>query len=133
MSMDNIIFVHKKPMFYFVVRYFFPSADWDKGVIITYAPYVFSKHDLPESLIAHELTHVNQQKHPLLWWIRYIFSPKFRFKEELEAHCNEYKSIVGTDRNKQFYLDAIADRLSGALYNNLVSKEEAKRLILKAI
>lgn len=123
--------VHRKPMFYWLLKKFFPSAEWNAGVIITYGNKIYCKYELPPSLIAHELTHVKQQRVPLYWWIRYVLSASFRFNQELEAHQNEYKAIGGRPKQKQFYLEGIADRLSGPLYNNLVSKEEAKRLILQ--
>lgn len=125
-------FIHKEPKYLWLIRLFFPSADFDKGVIITYAPYIFSKGPLSHSLVAHELTHVRQQRFPFFWWFAYILSKRFRFNQELEAHRAEYNAITGTlnNFNKRMSLLAIADRLSGPLYNNMVSKEEARSLIL---
>lgn len=119
-----------KPKYFWVLKYFFPEADWDKGVIVTYGKNVYCKHKLTDPLIAHEFTHVRQQTFPIYWWFKYALSPKFRFSQELPAHRAEYQAIKGYDNNKKEWLKLIAGRLSGPLYNNMVTLEEAKRLIL---
>ncbi len=130
--MDNINLIHDKPRFFWLMKWFFPAADWDGGVVITYGKNVYCKYNISESLAAHEATHVRQQTSPLFWWIRYVMFPSFRFKQELEAHRNEYRAIKGYDGNKKGYLDGIAYRLSGPLYNNMVTLEKARELILKS-
>jgi len=111
-----------------LIKLFFPAADWEKGVIVTYSPLIYCKYDLDHILIEHETTHIIQQgNHPLRWWIKYITNKDFRFDQEVEAHRNEYRAVK--KRHGEF-LNLIAERLSGPLYNNMVSKEEAKDLIL---
>lgn len=119
--------IHEKPKYLWLIELFFPFArgKWDKGLIITFHPWIFCKANLPKALIAHEETHLEQQKHPVIWWIRYIFSVKFRLSQEIEAHRNEYRAINGSKNEKYRQLNLIAERLCGPLYKNLLTKEEA--------
>jgi hypothetical protein len=121
--------IDKKPPFFWVLKIFFPFASWEGGVIVTYGKKVYCRFSLDNTLIAHEGTHVRQQKFPLLWWIRYVLDIKFRFAQELEAHRNEYRAVEGSRNYKHDKLQLIADRLASELYGNLCTKQEAIRLI----
>lgn len=113
-------------MFFWLLKLFFRSADWERGVIVTYGKNVYSKYPLTNELKAHEYTHVLQQTTPLWWWLRYVVSPKFRFIQELEAHVNEYRAGSPTSER----LRQIAGRLASPLYNNMCTAGEARMLIL---
>lgn len=121
---------HKRPKFYWILKIIFPSAKWNEGVIITFKPWIFCKFDLTDSLIAHEQTHIRQQSNPYVWWIKYIIFPRFRLLQEIEAHRNEYNAVRGNRNQKYKQLNIIADRLSSKLYKNLISKDEAIKIIL---
>lgn len=124
--------VHEKPRFFFILKLFFPEADWDAGVIVTYGKNIYCKYVLTHPLVMHEQTHVRQQEGKIIWWwfIKYSLYPKFRLSVEIPAHRAEYRAIAGFDGNKKGWLELIAGRLSGPLYNNMVTLDEAKKLIL---
>lgn len=123
--------IHKKPLFFPIIKIFFQSADFDGGTIFTFGNKIYTKNILSESLMAHEETHVKQQVYPMWWWIKYIISKRFRFDQELEAHINEYRATVGSRNERDIKLRQIAQRLCSSLYGNIVSFDEAYKLIKK--
>lgn len=126
---------HVKPKIWFLVKFFFPSADWN-GTIVTFGRTTHCKEQLTDTLVAHELVHQNQQRRNAVvasvWWFFYIIFPPFRFWQEIAAHRAEWQSckILMSDRNQLAYFrDAIAKRLSGPLYGNMVSYRKAYLMI----
>ena len=89
--------------------------------------------DIPKWLLAHELEHTAQQgQSPDQWWKKYLAEPTFRFDAELAAHQAEYKMLRKLERNpdkRSAEAQAIARRLSGPLYNNMVSFSDALQMI----
>lgn len=97
---------------------------------------------LPVWIIKHEEVHCKQQ-HDFgsidAWWDKYLAEPEFRFKQELPAHQAEYRAFCSATRefnnnkasaNKcRDALHQMAKRLSGSLYGNIVSLEQAKVFI----
>lgn len=88
---------------------------------------------LTPSLEAHEKMHcIRQQGDPATWWKRWLAEPDFRLAEEIAGHQAEWMTVKlqGISRaDRRQHLRAIAERLSGALYGNLVTFDQAKRLI----
>ncbi len=113
---------------------YFPVRN-KQGVIFTYKNvlYVPSGAQIPEHLMKHEETHALQQKEMGVdvWWERYFKDKKFGLSQELEAYRNQYqyaKKFLGRRESRRI-LKYISKDLSSGMYGNLVSKEEAKRLI----
>jgi len=108
---------------------------WESTVIFTYGDIIStSSGSMTEDLIAHEQTHVRQQKAmgADLWWKRYLEDDEFRYSQELEAYRNQYQWLVKNikDRNEVFkYLEHYARSLSGAMYGNMVQYSVAFKLI----
>ncbi len=106
----------------------FPFADFEKGVIMVWGKKIYINRPdlLTIPLIRHEEVHLRQQKNSylfgLIWLIRYVFSVKFRFNQEIEAHRAEYLA----DKKNLYH---VAKRLSSSLYGNIVSYKEAIDLI----
>ena len=132
----NIIF-GRPPNFQQIVAAF-PSAKRE-GCIFTYGDTVFvtKPNDiyLIPSLKAHEQVHIDQQKKlsPERWWENYLKDDTFRLEQELPAHRAEYACVknLSQDRNKHAAaLSVIAQRLSGSLYNGMLSYTEARRRIV---
>ncbi len=103
--------------------------------IFTYGDTIFVPDSgrLDEALTAHEETHMRQQGEDSEgWWDKYLESEQFRLQQELEAYRKQYKVFKkGKDRNKIFmFLHKIATDLSGELYGNIISYEEAKKKII---
>ena len=65
------------------------------------------------------------------WWDKYLDDPQFRLEQEIEAYQNQYQyAKEHYPRNKRkFTLKETAKALSGKMYGNLVTFEEAKDLI----
>lgn len=74
-------------------------------------------------ILRHEEMHIKRQKKmgTLKWLVKYIFSPKFRFNEEIKA----------IKAQKKFDLEKSAKSLSGWLYFWPVSYNTAKKELEK--
>lgn len=82
--------------------------------------------------LIHEETHLKREKEmgPLKFGIKYLFSPKFRFNEELEAHKESFKFLKKEKIKPN--IERSAKFLSGWLYFWPVSYELAKKELEKA-
>lgn len=130
---EDLKIVNSPPPNYEEIRNNFPNADFEKGVLFTYGDICYCKR-ITSDLIIHEKTHTKQQVNPKEWWDRYFKEPEFRLSQEVEAYHNQWLWIDKNikDRNLKFKeLCRIADDLSGKLYNNLISFNKAKELIMK--
>lgn len=116
----------------------FPNAK-NNNVVFTYGNILFSptSTNIPKDLLVHEETHSKQQKNHkggiVGWWKQYINNKEFRVKQEVEAYQNQYnyiKNHYGRSIRRRL-LRKISKDLSGKLYNNCMSFEEAKRKILE--
>ena len=66
------------------------------------------------------------------WWERYLTDPAWRIEQELPAHKREYQAFceMRKDRNARArYLRGLAERISGPLYGNAISFNQARRWI----
>lgn len=116
----------------------FPQAR-NTGVLFAYGEIVYNPSGvvIPPQLIAHEGVHEIQQVAtggPSKWWTSYIDDAMFRLAQELPAHQAEFAHYCRRvkDRNLQAkMLHGIASRLSGPLYENVISFNEARRRIAK--
>jgi hypothetical protein len=106
----------------------------DDHTIFTYGNTVYFNRDLSYDLVAHEIIHVFQQTEmdPKKWWRKYIEDEKFRLDQEVEAYKRQYQVMKRNDDVKAaLLLDSISSDLSGKLYGEIVSFEEANKLISK--
>lgn len=105
----------------------------DKSTIVfTYGDtvYVPSKVPLSPDLVVHENTHIEQQAiiGADKWWELYFKDQDFRLKMELEAYQKQYKSISNRDTRRKV-LKHISKDLSGKMYGNILTKDQAKEMI----
>lgn len=112
------------------------SVDWKKNTVFTYGTNIYTRNMLEEPLYRHEVLHVIQQMQmeggPDAWWDEYIKNPEFRLAQELDAYRVQYRTAKKfiKDRNHLFkYLHDISITLSGQMYGNLLSTQEALKLI----
>lgn len=138
----------EKPPLYDEIEKRFPTANV-KDAIFAWGDRIYNLDGRPlsQALLAHEAVHCQRQvehgmleggqKLPLeravaLWWRRYLYDDAFRLEEEVIAHAVEYRvAAIGKNRHhRRALLKAIAARLSGPLYGNLISPEGAKVRIL---
>jgi DNA-binding Xre family transcriptional regulator len=126
--------VYALPPNYEKIKEHFPTANFDKGTLFTYGDTCYCKSITPD-LIIHEETHVKQQVNPQEWWEKYFVDVAFRLSQEVEAYRNQWHWIGKNikDRNVRFkILFKICKDLSGKLYNNMISFDKAKELIINS-
>lgn len=84
-------------------------------------------------LETHELIHQRQQTgDPEGWWEAYLADPEFRLDQELEAYGAQYRHYCYNKKDlgkQQEFLIRIANDLSGPMYGNLITFDEAIKLI----
>jgi hypothetical protein len=98
--------------------------------IFTLYPHIYTNNKLTPDLLVHESTHLKQQvKIGVKEWVReFIEEPQKRIDFEVEAYKNQLRSIK--DRNKRHDCRIWAsETLSGALYGNIISKQEAFNIL----
>jgi len=86
------------------------------------------KHEFV-SVLLHEQEHIKREKQlgVIKFGLKYLFSPKFRFDEELEAIKPQMKYLKSIGKN--FDTVKAAKYLSGWLYLWPVSYEHAKQVL----
>lgn len=124
---------HNKPPHFWIMEKIF-KCDWERTAF-AFGDTIYSKYVLPDHLIVHEQTHLKQQHFSFIvawvWLLLYIVSKKYRYAVELESYRNQwvfFRANYGF-REQQHFLDKIVSDLSGELYGNIVSYNEAKRAI----
>jgi hypothetical protein len=106
------------------------------GIYFCYANTIYNPcgRGIEMQIVAHECTHSLQQIAYGVekWWDDYLKNPNFRLGQELEAHRVEYEKFVKDHPGRAYrrrYARLVAERLSGPLYNRMISKKEALWLI----
>jgi hypothetical protein len=118
------------PFSKYTAQAIYPNIYFQRGV------YDNLKSEKPNPVyvaaLKHEQTHIERQKKtgPLMWGLKYIFSPDFRFNEELEAIKATIKYYKKEKIN--FGIDRRAKLLSGWLYLWCVSYKRAKEVLDEA-
>ena len=94
------------------------GVNFEAGVIFTYGDTIYAKN---QAFYGKEM-----------WWYRYLKDDDFRLAQELEAYRNQVKWFNNNikNRNERFkMINKIARDLSGSMYGNIVSYQEALRII----
>lgn len=100
------------------------------NIYFTKIAYLNLKSDKPNfrfvAALKHEQTHIERQKQLgwLKWGFNYLFLPKFRFSEELEAIKSSMEYLKS--KGEELDTDKSAKYLSGWLYLWCVSYKKAK-------
>lgn len=129
--------VNEYPPNYKAICKAFPAVKYSRNVVFTYSPSLYipnGSDQVMQDLMVHENYHQERQVNvggPEKWWDLYLKDPKFRAEEELGAYQRQYKYARKHYARQVFsqLLDRIAGDLSGPMYGNIYSKEEAKDLI----
>lgn len=127
---------HNKPPHYLILVWIF-GFDWSRNVATLGDTIYFSIPSLPDHLMAHEETHLKQQRYSkvyaIWWWVKYIFSNEFRFSQELEAYRAQWQFFMFRYRPSEHakFLNKIATDLSSPLYGNICTFDEALEAIIK--
>ena len=128
---------HKFPPNYEEIIKHLPWVAEMPHAIFTYETtiYVPSGNEISKDLEAHEWIHSLQQKDMGVkkWWNQYYIDSSFRLSQETEAYRNQYQyGVANYNRHyRRQLLKKISDDLSGPLYGSLITKEEAKELIMQ--
>lgn len=108
----------------------------NEAVIFTYGNQLFvpSGKDVTKDkpLMKHEAVHARQQTELGIekWWDRFLVDPMFRMSQELEAYREQYRAMGNLPISKRVgYLNHIARDLSGEMYGNIMSFNEAVTVI----
>jgi len=102
----------------------------DDKTIFAYNGSIYCNYPLPPDLIVHEIEHLKQQeKYGLENWVeKYLTDKQFRLEMELKAYIAQLKSIKNREIRNRIRIES-AKTLSGKLYGNLISYEEALKLL----
>lgn len=111
------------------------GVSFEKGTVFTYYPNIHAyKADMSDDLYIHELTHIAQQKEigVEVWWEKYLSDEQFRLEQEIEAYQNQW--VFARENYHRAYRKMlrkhIIDNLSGKMYGNIISKQEAEKLFV---
>lgn len=127
------------PIFDMIVKVFPMAAK--PGVVFAWGGILYNPANVEVTpwMAAHENVHMRQQEDydggVLGWWGQYLADLDFRFEQEKPAHVEEYRRwcIEFKRRNSRRVGERmIAERLSGPLYNNMISYEKARAILKDA-
>jgi len=96
------------------------------GTIFAYDNCIYTNKDLPNDLLIHEMTHLEQQKRDGLehWVENYLKDPEYRFLQEKDAYLKQLASIKDRNWRTKIRIES-AKNLSSSLYGNMCTYEEA--------
>lgn len=115
-----------------------PDIRWENGIVFTYGYNIHSIRQLTPDLLVHEMVHVRQQTtgplSPDEWWERYLEDSDFRLAQETEAYKEQVvflRKVVKNREDVAKQVHRIAQLLSGPIYGNLISYQQAMSAISK--
>lgn len=124
---------HNKPPHFKIMQKVF-GCDWERTAF-AFSNTIYSKYPLPDHLIEHESVHLKQQGFNFIgawiWLALYLSSKRFRYHMELQAYRKQwqfFKEHYAFQYRGEF-IAKIAGDLSGELYGNIVTYNEAVRKI----
>ena len=81
------------------------------------------------AILVHEITHLKRirDRGIALWYLSYIFVPKFRLAEEIFAYREEINMLE--ENGVDYDIDKYTEKLSSWVYLKMVSKEKAEKLL----
>ena len=83
----------------------------------SYWKYLDGNYYAKEALLVHEYVHLEQQRlQGKIWYVKYVLSKSFRYKQEIFAYKEELKYRISIGENKQELLETFAEFLSGKMY-----------------
>lgn len=128
--MHRMTVVIDKPPLFDEIDAVFPVAG--RPILFAFGDRIYNPMGvtISEPLMLHEAVHGGQQgDDPLAWWRKYLTDRRFRIDMEIPAHQAEYAEFCKTApsrHHRQVYLKHRAKTLSGPLYGNVMSFENAK-------
>jgi DNA-binding Xre family transcriptional regulator len=91
---------------------------------------IYTNYALPNDLLIHERTHLEQQEREGLehWVKNYLNNPEYRLKQEIEAYKHQLSMIKDREYRNKIRLESI-ETLCSSLYGNIISKDEAEKIL----
>ena len=113
----------------------FPYIKGRHGMVFAWHSVIYNPSGctLPPDVIAHEEVHCSRQYRDVtLWWDMYLVNPAFRLQEEVLAYRAQITFVKEHYRakNGKAIIDRCVDSLAGKMYGSLVTKDEARCLLL---
>lgn len=124
----------ERPPNYHLFQQFFPGFEKHQP-IFCYGDTIYNPFDreVTPDLVAHEAIHSKQQgNNPEFWYSRYFREPRFRLEQEVEAYKTQYQIVKKHSKDRElnsWFLHQLSLDLASPLYGNLVTQQEAWRLI----
>ncbi len=115
------------------IEFVFPNLREHKP-IFAYGDTIYNPYEIEvgKDLEIHEEVHSKQQgDDPETWWNKYLTDTEFRLSQEIEAYGTQYafaKKYVNR-KLSDWLKDKLAKALSGKLYGELLSFQEAESKI----
>ena len=111
------------------------GVSFERGTVFTYYPNIHTyRGDMSDDLYIHELTHIAQQKDigAEIWWEKYLADDQFRLEQEIEAYQNQWVFAIENYNRayRKILRKHIVECLSGKMYGNIISKQEAEKLFI---
>lgn len=110
------------------------------GIVFTYGYKLYVPAgkivEVDKHLLAHEKIHALRQTEMGVeeWWKKYLEDSSFRLVQEVEAYRQQYRSMWSLPISQRAgYLNHIVKDLSGTMYGNVVTPEQALQLITDGI
>lgn len=114
-----------------------PAVQEKEGIVFTYGDTIYNPSDavIEDHLDLHESIHCKQQEKMGIenWWKEFLADPVFRLEQETEAYQAQYQFVFKTygRGSASMLLKQIADDMSGSMYGNILTRKEARKLIIK--
>jgi hypothetical protein len=126
----------KSKLWRWALKKFFPGAVYEQ-TWLTFNQTIWTPGGISADLIVHEAVHAQQQKNffnAIVWWIKYIRDPKFRWEQEAPAYKAQYEMIAKQipDRNKRFKMRFdIATVMASPQYKGMCTHSQALSYLTK--
>jgi hypothetical protein len=133
--------VNEPPPIFEKIAEKFPVVRTNRAVIFTYGDTIYNPggNYIDDELMLHEETHIRQQAMMNggkdAWWDKYLEDPQFRTDQELEAYQAQFNA-TRTRYGRPVWrreLKRLARDLSSPIYGNILSYDEAAKLIKEGV
>ena len=119
-----------RPKLWWLLKLVFPelrARQKTHDINLAFGDTIYCSKPLNDAQLAHEEVHLRQHHYSkvfaFFYAIAFRLSPRFRLRSELEAYRVELKAAGPT------HINEIAAKLASPLYGNLLSIEEARRVL----
>lgn len=122
------------PPNYELIKTVFPNCE-ERKAVFTYGENIYNPFNanITPDIEYHESIHTKQQGSNIdEWWLKYCNDKVFRLEQEIEAYGEQLAFAVKNGVRGKLYdwiKEKLAQALSGELYGNMISYQEAESRI----